>query len=255
MRRHYRMVGSVSICEQCPLLSNYLITVNCLQRHVVFYKASKFTVIMRSFCSNEVLQKLNVPYWVFFFLSLKVGSCRPLRAHWRRNTRRSWERHLASASTISSPSSTCPSRDSMTSSIGGEFNKFQVINIIWSLGRSTRTGGHGKIYTRAPGNFAPKMQKRALKNKKRLQCKSLFNVADLVIGMWKVAPEEKKKLVCRWGGAHQYAYLICANYGGSHCLVVMAVRVLSLLCCASNVNKYLLLTHVWQLALALEHWL
>ena len=43
------------------------------------------------------------------------------------------------------------------------------------------------------------MQKRALEKKKkrapenhhRLQCKSLFNVADLVNGMWKVAPKNK----------------------------------------------------------------
>ena len=42
----------------------------------------------------------------------------------------------------------------------------------------------------ALGDFAPKMQKRALKNTKRapenchrLQCKSLLNVADLVNGM------------------------------------------------------------------------
>ena len=58
----------------------------------------------------------------------------------------------------------------------------------------------GKQYTWALGNFAPKMLKRALKNKKeplkivhRLQCKSLFKVADLVNGMWKVAP---KKILC-----------------------------------------------------------
>ena len=54
----------------------------------------------------------------------------------------------------------------------------------------------GKNNTGAPGDFPPKMQKRALENQKRapenchrLQCKSLFNVADLVSGMWKVAPE------------------------------------------------------------------
>ena len=54
----------------------------------------------------------------------------------------------------------------------------------------------GEKYTGAPGDFASKMQERALKNKKsapenhhRLQCKSLFNVADLVNGMWKVAPQ------------------------------------------------------------------
>ena len=42
------------------------------------------------------------------------------------------------------------------------------------------------------------MQKRALENKKRspenchgLQCKSLFKVADLVNGMWKVALENE----------------------------------------------------------------
>ena len=48
----------------------------------------------------------------------------------------------------------------------------------------------GKKYTGAPGDFAPEMQKRALENPKRapenchrLQCKSLFNVANLVNGM------------------------------------------------------------------------
>ena len=48
----------------------------------------------------------------------------------------------------------------------------------------------GKRYTGAQGDFAPKMQKRALKKKKippenrhRLQCKSLFNVPELVSGM------------------------------------------------------------------------
>ena len=53
-----------------------------------------------------------------------------------------------------------------------------------------------KNYTGAPGDFAPEMHKRALKNQKRtpenchrLQCKNLFNVADLVNGMLKVAPE------------------------------------------------------------------
>ena len=52
----------------------------------------------------------------------------------------------------------------------------------------------GKNYTGAPGDFAPEMQKRALGKKKiapeschRLQCKSLFNVADLV----KSSPENK----------------------------------------------------------------
>ena len=56
-------------------------------------------------------------------------------------------------------------------------------------------------YTGAPGNliFTPEIHQRALENKKgapenphRLQCKSLFNVAELVSGMWKVAPEKKK---------------------------------------------------------------
>ena len=49
----------------------------------------------------------------------------------------------------------------------------------------------GKNYTGAPGDFAPKMQKRAPGNCHRLQCKSLFSVADLVNGIWKVAPENK----------------------------------------------------------------
>ena len=48
----------------------------------------------------------------------------------------------------------------------------------------------GENYTGAPGDLAPEMQKRALENQKRapeschrLQCKSLFNVADSVNGM------------------------------------------------------------------------
>ena len=36
-----------------------------------------------------------------------------------------------------------------------------------------------------------KTHKKAPENCHRLQCKSLFNVADLVNGMWKVAPENK----------------------------------------------------------------
>ena len=48
----------------------------------------------------------------------------------------------------------------------------------------------GKNYTGAPGDFALEMQKRAPRKKKRapenchrLQCRSLFNVADLVNGI------------------------------------------------------------------------
>ena len=48
-----------------------------------------------------------------------------------------------------------------------------------------------KNYTGAPGDFAPEMQKRAPENRHRLQCKGLFNVADLANGMWKVAPQNK----------------------------------------------------------------
>ena len=55
-----------------------------------------------------------------------------------------------------------------------------------------------KKYTGALGDFTPEMQTRALENqtrapenRHRLQCKSLFNVADLVNGMPKVAPENK----------------------------------------------------------------
>ena len=40
-----------------------------------------------------------------------------------------------------------------------------------------------KNYTGVLGDFAPEMQKRALENCHRLQCKSLFNVAGLVNGM------------------------------------------------------------------------
>ena len=56
-----------------------------------------------------------------------------------------------------------------------------------------------KNYTGAMGNFAPEMQKRALEKQKRapenchrLPSKSMFNVADLVNGMWNIAPENKK---------------------------------------------------------------
>ena len=73
------------------------------------------------------------------------------------------------------------------------------VNFLLKLGID-KYGSQGKNYTGAPGNFAPEMHKRALKKKAkkkapenchRLQCKSLFNVADLVNGMWKVAPENK----------------------------------------------------------------
>ena len=46
------------------------------------------------------------------------------------------------------------------------------------------------------GRFRPEMQKRALENLHRLQWKSLFKVADLVSGVWKVAPDKKKKSCC-----------------------------------------------------------
>ena len=61
----------------------------------------------------------------------------------------------------------------------------------------------------ASGDFALEMQKRALENKKRApenrhrrRCKTLFNVADLVNGMWKVAPE----LFFFLGACMQYTY-------------------------------------------------
>ena len=53
-------------------------------------------------------------------------------------------------------------------------------------------------YMGALGDFVPRNAKKALENQTRapenchrLQCKSLFNVADLVNGMWKVAPENE----------------------------------------------------------------
>ena len=75
----------------------------------------------------------------------------------------------------------------------------KIILVAVYLRYCTKQGG---IYTRAPGDFAPKMQKRALENEKRapeiwLQWKSLFNVADLVNGMWKAAPENKN-LIFPW---------------------------------------------------------
>ena len=54
----------------------------------------------------------------------------------------------------------------------------------------------GKKLHRGSGQFrprnakkSPRKKKRAPENCHRLQCKSLFNVADLVNGMWKVASE------------------------------------------------------------------
>ena len=54
----------------------------------------------------------------------------------------------------------------------------------------TYTHTVGGNYTGAPSHFGGEMHKRALENQKRapenchkLQCKSLFNVADLVNGM------------------------------------------------------------------------
>ena len=55
----------------------------------------------------------------------------------------------------------------------------------------------GKNYTAALGNFVPKMQKRALKIAIDYNVKacSMF-IADLVNGMWKVAPENKTFIFC-----------------------------------------------------------
>ena len=59
----------------------------------------------------------------------------------------------------------------------------------------------GKITQGLWAILPPKMQQRTLKNKKEplkiaIDCnvyiKSLFNVVNLVNGMWKVAPEKKK---------------------------------------------------------------
>ena len=50
------------------------------------------------------------------------------------------------------------------------------------------------------------MQKRAPKNQngapEDCHIKSRFNVADLVNGMWKVAPEKRKKFIGLVGGSH-----------------------------------------------------
>ena len=42
-------------------------------------------------------------------------------------------------------------------------------------------------------------QNRAPENSRRLQSKNFFTVADLGSGMWKVAPENKMKIVIEWG--------------------------------------------------------
>ena len=52
-----------------------------------------------------------------------------------------------------------------------------------------------KLHRGSAGRFSPEMQKRAPENCNRLQCKSLFNVADLVNGMWKVDPYIKIKFL------------------------------------------------------------
>ena len=65
----------------------------------------------------------------------------------------------------------------------------------------------GKNYKGAPGDIATRNAKTSLSKIKKeppkiaigLQCKSLFNVADLVNEMWKEAPEKKKKKrICTW---------------------------------------------------------
>ena len=63
----------------------------------------------------------------------------------------------------------------------------------------------GKNIHGGSGWFRPRNAKRALENQKRppenchrLQCKSLFNVANLVNGMWKVAPKIKIQFFPGW---------------------------------------------------------
>ena len=60
----------------------------------------------------------------------------------------------------------------------------------WEQGKNYM--GSGRFYPRN-AKKEPSKIKRAPENCHRLQCKSLLNVADLVIGMCKVAPEKKKK--------------------------------------------------------------
>ena len=62
----------------------------------------------------------------------------------------------------------------------------------------------GKI---TPGSrrFPPEMQKRAPKNCHSPQRKSLFNVADLANGMWKVAPENENLI---FGSGMNYSKLL-----------------------------------------------
>ena len=56
-----------------------------------------------------------------------------------------------------------------------------------------------KNYTGALGDFAPKMQQEHSKIKSpwKLPQTAMFNVADLVNRMWKVAPENKN-LILAW---------------------------------------------------------
>ena len=75
--------------------------------------------------------------------------------------------------------------------------KLKILNFAtlsaYQIQASSQVGmGQGRNYTGTPGDFVPEMQKRALEKRRkkstpenchRLQCKSLFNVADLVNGM------------------------------------------------------------------------
>ena len=73
-----------------------------------------------------------------------------------------------------------------------------------------------KITRGLRASFPPKCKKepsifflRAPENCHRLQCKSLLNVADLVNGMWKVAPENRKiifGLLCIHVYIHVWVY-------------------------------------------------
>ena len=102
-----------------------------------------------------------------------------------------------------------------------------------------------KKYTGGSGDFTSEMQKRPLENQNwapenphRLQCKSLYNVADLVSGMWKLAPPPPPRFpfpcyriyVAVMGSARSLLE-------GCHVHPVTATHILSLPCRPQNCEK------------------
>ena len=83
-------------------------------------------------------------------------------------------------------------------------------------------GGSGRF--RPPNaNKSPRKSKRAPANCHRLQCKSLFNVADLVNGMWKVAPKNKNLFFGLVGTIEPEVLSFCTGWMQSFLFICMCV--------------------------------